>query len=305
MKKIISRLLLFFLLITGCKNENTLSDEKNVSVKTPVHITTIENTNISEKINLNAISLYQKKNTVKAISNGYVEKVFKSIGDNTSIGNPLFSIKTKEAEALSKLNIQDSLFNFKGLLTILSPSSGIISEITKQTNDYVTDGDQLALIADKSSFVFLLNVPFELNKYIIIGSNCKILLPDSTTINGTIMNKLLGIDPTSQTQSYIVKPQTTLTLPENLIAIVQINKNNRQNTQVIDKSAVLADENFENFWVMMLVNDSTAVKININKGISTDNKIEILSPHFNKSDKIINSGNYGLPDTAYIKMIKE
>ena len=305
MKIIISRLILFFLLITGCRNENPTSKERTSSVKTPVHVTTIENTNISEKINLNAISQFQKKNTVKATSNGYVEKVFKSIGDNISIGNPLFTIKTKEAEALSKLNIQDSLFNFKGLLAILSPSSGIISEISKQTNDYVTDGDQLALIADKSSFVFLLSVPFELNKYVIIGSNCKILLPDSTSIDGTIMNKLLGIDPTSQTQSYIVKPQTTLTLPENLIAIVQINKNKRQNTQVIDKTAVLADENFENFWVMMIVNDSTAVRININKGISTDNKIEILSPHFNTSDRIISSGNYGLPDTAYIKMIKE
>ena len=304
MKIIISRLILFFLLITGCRNENPTSKERTSSVKTPVHVTTIENTNISEKINLNAISQFQKKNTVKATSNGYVEKVFKSIGENISIGNPLFTIKTKEAEALSKLNIQDSLFNFKGLLTILSPSSGIISEISKQTNDYVTDGDQLALIADKSSFVFLLSVPFELNKYVIIGSNCKILLPDSTSIDGTIMNKLPGIDPTSQTQSYIVKPQTTLTLPENLIAIVQINKNKRQNTQVIDKTAVLADENFENFWVMMIVNDSTAVKININKGISTDNKIEILSPHFNTSDRIISSGNYGLPDTANIKMIK-
>ena len=305
MKIIISRLILFFLLITGCRNENSTSIERTSSVKTPVHVTTIENTNISEKINLNAISQFQKKNTVKATSNGYVEKVFKRIGDNISIGNPLFAIKTKEAEALSKLIIQDSLFNFKGLLTILSPSSGIISEISKQTNDYVTDGDQLALIADKSSFVFLLSVPFELNKYVIIGSNCKIQLPDSTTINGIIMNKLPGIDPTSQTQSYIVKPQTTLTLPENLLAIIQINKNKRQNTQVIDKSAVLADENFENFWVMMLVNDSTAVKININKGISTDNKIEILSPHFNTSDRIISSGNYGLPDTANIKMIKE
>ncbi len=305
MKIIISRLILFFLLITGCRNENPTSKERTSSVKTPVHVTTIENTNISEKINLNAISQFQKKNTVKATSNGYVEKVFKSIGENISIGNPLFTIKTKEAEALSKLNIQDSLFNFKGLLAILSPSSGIISEISKQTNDYVTDGDQLALIADKSSFVFLLSVPFELNKYVIIGSNCKILLPDSTSIDGTIMNKLPGIDPTSQTQSYIVKPQTTLTLPENLIAIVQINKNKRQNTQVIDKTAVLADENFENFWVMMIVNDSTAVRININKGISTDNKIEILSPHFNTSDRIISSGNYGLPDTANIKMIKE
>ena len=304
MKIIISRLILFSLLITGCRNENPTSKERTSSVKTPVHVTTIENTNISEKINLNAISQFQKKNTVKATSNGYVEKVFKSIGDNISIGNPLFTIKTKEAEALSKLNIQDSLFNFKGLLAILSPSSGIISEISKQTNDYVTDGDQLALIADKSSFVFLLSVPFELNKYVIIGSNCKILLPDSTSIDGTIMNKLPGIDPTSQTQSYIVKPQTTLTLPENLIAIVQINKNKRQNTQVIDKTAVLADENFENFWVMMIVNDSTAVRININKGISTDNKIEILSPHFNTSDRIISSGNYGLPDTANIKMIK-
>jgi hypothetical protein len=53
-----------------------------------------------------------------------------------------------------------------------------------------------------------------------------------------------------------------------------------------------------------LINDSTAVKVPIVKGISTDTRVEILSPKFGKDDRLLNSGNYGLPDTAFVKITK-
>jgi hypothetical protein len=65
---------------------------------------------------------------------------------------------------------------------------------------------------------------------------------------------------------------------------------------------VLTNETVDNFWVMKLINDSTAVKVPIVKGISTDTHVEILSPKFAKDDKLVNSGNYGLPDTTYVKI---
>jgi hypothetical protein len=53
---------------------------------------------------------------------------------------------------------------------------------------------------------------------------------------------------------------------------------------------------------MKLINDSTAVKVPIVRGISTNLRVEILSPKFSKKDRLVNSGNYGLPDTAYVKI---
>jgi biotin carboxyl carrier protein len=290
--------------LISCTRSSPSKTTETPEVSTPVTITSIENTSISETISFNAVSQYQRKNMVKSNINGYIEKSFVNQGDIVQAGKPLYAIKTKEGDALSKFAAKDPSLTFTGKLTIVAPVTGIVVEATKQTNDYVSDGDQLCVIAEQNSFVFLLNVPFEQNKYAIPGRNCTILLPDSTILNGSISGKLSIVDPVSQTQSYIIKPQTTSILPENLSVLVQISKSSRENTQVIDKSCVLSDETMENFWVMKLINDTTAVKVAIKTGIRAGNKIEVVSPAFTKRDQIINTGNYGLPDTAFVNIIQ-
>jgi hypothetical protein len=59
----------------------------------------------------------------------------------------------------------------------------------------------------------------------------------------------------------------------------------------------------DNFWVMKLINDSTAVKVLLKPGIVTDTQIEIISPLFSKDDRVIISGHYGLADTAMVNII--
>ncbi|MCX6238600.1 MAG: efflux RND transporter periplasmic adaptor subunit [Bacteroidia bacterium] len=290
--------------LIGCNNSSPTKTEETPGVSTPITVTAIENTSISEMISFNAVSQYQRKNMVKSTINGYIEKSFVNQGDIVQAGKPLYAIKTKEGDVLSKFAPKDTSFNFTGKLTIVAPTSGIVIEATKQTNDYVSDGEQLCVIAAQSSFVFLLNVPFEQNKYASPGRSCTILLPDSTILKGTISGKLSTVDPVSQTQSYIVKPLTSAILPENLSVLVLISKNSKENTQVIDKSCVLSDETMDNFWVMKLINDTTAVKVHIKTGITAGNKIEILSPTFTQRDRLINSGNYGLSDTAFVNIIQ-
>lgn len=295
---------ILLLLLVSCGNNSKPAAEETIKVTTPVTVTSISIGTIRKVLNLTATSSYLKKNTVKSNANGYITKISCNIGEYVKAGSILYSIKTKEAEALSEFSKTNPEFAFKGELTIKAPATGIISEVTKQANDYVADGDQLCIIAEKSSLVFLLNVPFEQNKYAAIGTNCEILLPDSTRIQGTITSKLSAIDAVSQTQSFIVKPHTNLQLPENLTAFVQISESTKAHTQVTDRNCVLTDETMENFWVMKLINDSTAVKIPVKTGIVTDSQVEIISPLFNKPDRIINTGNYGLPDTALVNIIE-
>ena len=127
-----------------------------------------------------------------------------------------------------------------------------------------------------------------------------IILPDSTTLLGTITGKLSTVDPASQTQSFIIKPITNKIYPENLSVQVQIIKRSKITTQVTDKNCVLSDETMENFWVMKLVNDSIAIKMKILPGITSGDKIEILAPTFSSEERIISKGNYGLADTAVV-----
>ena len=289
----------------GCHSVKTENDNEVTRIKTPVTITTFSNVPISETINLNATSAYLKKNIVKSNVTGYIAKVFVTVGDFVEAGKPLFTIKTKEAEALSGLNSKDSTFSFKGEIIVKASASGTVTETDRQQNDYVSDGDQLAVVADQSSFVFLLNLPFELNKYAGVGTSCTILLPDSSVLKGTVTSRLSAVEVVSQTQSYIVRPTTQGLLPENLLAVVQLNKSSKMNAQVIERTALLSDETLEHFWVMKLINDSTAIKIPVVKGLTTDGKIEIVSPVFESTDRIINSGNYGLPDTAFVTVLNQ
>jgi biotin carboxyl carrier protein len=289
----------------GCHHADVTTDV--VEVKTPVTVTTVSKAPISEHISLNATSSYLKKNIVKSNIAGFIEKNFVSLGDYVEAGKPLFIIKTKEAEALSQVSIRsrDTLFTFKGEITVRAAASGTITEVNRQTNDYVNDGDQLAVIADQSSFVFLLNIPFEFNKYASAGTPCTILLPDSSVIPGTIGTKLSIVDPASQTQPLIVKPGPHTMLPESLLVSVSLAISIKLNAQVLVKTAVLSDETMEHFWVMKLINDTTAVKVPVIKGISAGEKIEIISPVFDAADRIINSGHYGLPDTAYVTILNQ
>lgn len=299
--------LIALLALISCSNSSKPAaeeEEEATKVTTPVTLTSVTTGSISKVINLTATSMYLKKNTVKSSATGYITKISCNIGEYVKAGSLLYSIMTKEAEALSKFNKNNPEFAYSGEIKILAPTSGIISEVTKQANDYVTDGDQLCVIAEQSSLVFLLNVPFEQNKHAAIGTNCEILLPDSTRIPGTIISKLSAIDAISQTQSFVVNPRTNAQLPENLTAFVKLSESTNANTQITDKKCVLTDETMENYWVMKLINDSTAVKIPVKTGIVTDTQIEILSPVFDKLDRLVKTGNYGLPDTALVNIIQ-
>ena len=294
-------ILFLTVLLVNCKSKES-TDETATKATTPVTITSVQITSIGEEITLNAVSAFHQKNIVKATASGYIEKVYVRIGDVVTAGKVLYTLKTKEAEALGKLAVKDSTFHFKGEMIIKAPSSGIITELTKSANDYVADGEQLCVIVQQNSFVFELSVPYEQNKFVHIGQNCTLLLPDSSLVSGTITSKLASVDAVSQTQNYVIKPNTNKFLPENLVATVQITKNGKQHAQVLDKNCVLTNETVDSFWVMKLINDSTAVKVRVVKGISTDTRVEILSPKFSKDDRLVNTGNYGLPDTAFVKV---
>jgi biotin carboxyl carrier protein len=289
------------ILFTNCKSKETTGETESKAT-TPVTVTSVQITSIGEEITLNAVSVFNQKSSVKATAGGYVEKVFVKIGDVVQAGKVLYTLKTKEADALGSLAVKDSTFHFKGVMVIKAPSSGIITELTKTGNDYVADGEQLCVIAQQNSFVFELSVPFEQNKFVHVGENCNLLLPDSTLVSGTITSKLATVDAVSQTQNYVIRPNSKRYLPENLVATVQITTNGKQHAQVVDKNCVLTNETVDRFWVMKLINDSTAVKVPVVKGISTDIRVEIISPKFNKNDRLVNTGNYGLPDTAYVKV---
>jgi hypothetical protein len=207
--------------------------------------------------------------------------------------------------ALRNNTTRDSTLVFKGLINITSNTGGVINSISYQKGDFVQEGDELAVISEQNSMVFILDVPFELDKYIAGNKKCVIVLPDNRHLSGTITGKLAEMDIQSQTLRYIVKPSDQLNLPANLIGIIPLVKLTNDKAAVLPKAAVLSNETQTEFWVMKLINDSTAVKIIVTKGFENNDEVQITEPEFLPTDRIILTGNYGLPDTARIEIKKE
>lgn len=128
------------------------------------------------------------------------------------------------------------------------------------------------------------------------------MLPDGTKFWGTIQTSMPFMDSVSQTQAVTIKVNSPQQIPQNLVAKVRIVKTSKPAAPSLPLAAVLSDETHTQFWVMKLINDSTAVKVPVKKGMETNDRIEIISPEFKPAEKIIVTGNYGLPDTANIQI---
>jgi multidrug efflux pump subunit AcrA (membrane-fusion protein) len=296
------------LLLISCKHKEAVTQSEAppvAEVQTPVTVTTISTETIFDSIQLNATSSFVQVNIVKSTINGYIKSVNIKQGQYAAAGRNLFTLKTKEAESLGNtINKLDPSFHFTGVINIAASQSGYVTQLNHQVGDYVQDGEQLAVISNSNSFGFVLNIPYELRRYISVGKAADVVLPDGTILKGTITTFLPTIDSASQTQTAMVKVASATQIPENLIVKVRMIKAQKTNVTSLPKEAILTDEAQTSFWVMKMIDSVTAIKIDVVKGLETGGRVEIVSPKFSSGDKILLSGNYGLPDTAKVKIMK-
>jgi multidrug efflux pump subunit AcrA (membrane-fusion protein) len=274
-------------------------------VVTPVTVTPVETGSMADTIEMNATSTFLQKSIVKASANGYLTAVKAVVGRTAGRGDVLFVLKTKEAQSIGNtINALDSSFKFSGLITIRAAITGHVTEVDHQMGDYVQDGEQLAVINDVNSFVFVLNLPYELRPYVLGKKEVWLQLPDGQKLAGKISAVTAVVDSAAQTQQVYIKVPARQ-LPVNLVAKVAIEKTAKSNAVFLPRQTVLANETQTEFWVMKVVNDTTAVKVPVKKGLETSGQIEILSPAFTTTDQFVLTGNYGLADTATIKIVKQ
>ncbi len=312
MRHRIVHLMLIVALTAGCHAQQGKEDKKDapaeapaVAEGTPATVTSVTVGAMEETVEVNAVSAFQLKTYIKANTNGYLQTVNARLGSYVEKGQELFVLKTKESQTLGNtIRILDSTLHFTGNMHIKSPGSGYITQLNYQAGDYVQDNEQLAVITDTRSFVFLLDLPYELKPYLAANRNLKLRLPDGTVLDGYVANAMPAVDAVSQTQSYVIKVNTNKSIPENLIAKVSLVKSAKGNITSLPKAAVLTDEVQSHFWIMKMIDNVTAVKVPVQKGMENADRVEIIAPHLSPADKVLLTGNYGLPDTAKVSIVK-
>jgi multidrug efflux pump subunit AcrA (membrane-fusion protein) len=287
--------------LPACRQPAAEKESPAADPLTPVTASLVQREAIHDSLELNATSSFLQNNYVKATSTGYIREVDAKPGEYVKNDKVLFKLETKESAVIGhSISSLDTAFNFNGMTPIRATGQGYITQLNHQAGDYVQDGEQLAVISDMNSFVFLLNLPYELRPFVLNKRNVELVLPDGVRLHGIISSVMPTVDSSSQTQTVVISVNTKDPIPQNLIAKVHIPKNSIGNAQTLPRSAILTDETQSNFWVMKMIDSVTAVKTAIKKGIEWKDRVQILEPSFSPSDLILVTGNYGLPDTAKV-----
>ena len=303
MKKSLLLISIIGIFLISCKKNNEVEEAINVTV--PVTLTTIDTSGVSSYSDLNATATYLVKTIIKANATGYLTAVNVASNDFVTSGKVLFTLKTREAKVLGNtINKIDPTLNFGAAIPVYATSNGYVNSVNVQQGNYVQDGDVLATINDANSFAIVLSLPYELKKYVKIGTTLDAILPDGTVIKTSVQKFMPSVDATSQTQNVILKVIGKRDIPENLILKVRVPKATNAKAISLPKEAVLSNETETEYWIMKLINGDTAVKIPIKKGIETADKVEIIRPILTSKDRILLTGNYGVADTIKVKVIK-
>ncbi len=301
--------LLLVLAVAGCHSSTPTPPELPPTLPgTPVTLTAVEVGSLREVAELNATAAFLQKSVVKANANGYLKGGSIRLGQFVQTGQLLYTLQNKEASALGNLvESVDSSFHLKTLIDIRANQTGFITQLDRQPGDYVQDGEQLAVISEARSFAFVLDLPFEMRRYLPQNHTVDLILPDSTRLRATVAAAMPTVDPVAQTQRFVLKVPTInggRSIPENLIARVLWVKAVKPQAVSLPKAAVLTNEMQSDWWIMQLTDDTTAVKVPIRRGIEMGDRVEIIAPVLKTSDQILLSGNFGLGDTARVVVIK-
>lgn len=288
-------------ILSSC-NKSDETAPTTTEVKVMVTVTKPEHNTISEYMQFNGVTKFQKKDNIRATQTGYISGINFRPGNYIQTGSVFCEIVTKEQRALRNLSDTDSsLQKFQIPLPVESNASGIISVINVLSGDFVTEGDMIATVLEPGSLVLNLNVPYEFHNLISKGKSVEILLPDGKSIISSISNSMPTVDPVTLSQVFIIN-LADYSFPENLIVTVRIAVDQKTNILTLPVRAVQTDEEQKEFWVMKLENDSMAVRVPIFTGTQNDTLIQIISEKITSGDRIILDGAYELPDSAIVNI---
>ena len=306
---------LFLIVLGGCGGNG--SQTGNVQEKAPRTAVTIVSP-VLGKIDcetvLPAVTAYQNKASVSPSVPSFVDKALVTPGSRVTAGEEIFIMQSRESRALGT----DTRIPVKAAM------NGIVLEVRQQTGDYVADGAVLCTMAELSSLVFEINVPAEQAVAIGKKSSCVIELPDGMRLRARILSSLVQMNTESQSVKLIAKAtalfkeagigegQTSSNgkvhgvpfLPEGLNVKAIFTDNRKEDAMILPRAAVQSDEALAEHWVMKLSSDSTAVKVPVRIGNSSETSVEVASEDLSVNDRIVLTGGYGLVDGALVEIVE-
>ncbi|WP_445733644.1 efflux RND transporter periplasmic adaptor subunit [Mariniflexile sp.] len=287
----------------ACKKKAEIVSEKKALIN--VTAVAVQQNDIKEYLMFNGVTQYQKKENIRSNVTGYISRMKFKIGDDIRIGQSFASVRTKEQDALKEaVKIDSSLSKFVSPITVRSNATGVLTVLNITSNDYVAEGDILATVVQPKSLVIRVNVPYEYEDAIQIGSSCEIILQNGEVLTAKVTGTLPTIDPVAQSQVFLIALPNA-NLPENLNVQVRTIYKEDATAMTIPKTALQTNELLSEFWVMKVVNDSLALKQKVLPLLKNDSLVQVKSEGLKVNDLVITEGAYQMQDSTIVSTKKQ
>jgi len=284
----------------GCSNNQQSNSEDPVTVA-QVQVTHVRHKTLADTLTVNGRVLEGQQFQVRAPVAGYVTKLYVHPGERVQAGQKMFSITTREQAALAKNPAGTSLPETSAIV-VKAPVDGQISAISTGAGVYNAEGSSMATVNSRSNLYMEIYVPAQWGREVQPGDSAFVQWADGRVRWAKVGSRLAEADSASQSVKFMVTDISPRHLLPSERLTVQIPVNKVVDEQVLPRNAILTDESMSSWWVMKMVNDSTAVRIPVTPGITSGNWMAVPKPKFQMSDRILVQGNYGLADTARVKV---
>lgn len=290
----------FTILIGACVSKQP-AQEVAVSPKSDVKICSPTIRSVDRLVNYQGVTRFMQTNDIRSQMTGIITRINCAVADHISINQALFVIQPQEAAALQKSKFSSQILTgFSD--TVYAHLSGQIKSLNVQVGDFIQIGDVLANCIRSNSMRIIAYIPLEQIAAVEKIKHCTLILPDGSSVDGIVTGKLPAAETQNQTQAYIIEPKKNISLSENVNLSVQFTAEQLQNAVFVPESAVLGNEEQTRFWIMKLMNDSTCIKVQVEKGLKTDSLVQLIGSELTISDLVVSEGAYGLPDSARVQV---
>ncbi|MDX1766441.1 efflux RND transporter periplasmic adaptor subunit [Arenibacter sp. NBRC 103722] len=296
-------IILFSIGVSSCKNPSATANTAPVPIQ--VKATAVQKNDIKEYLTFNGVTQFQKKENIRANLTGYISWLPFEVGSTIRSGQTFAMVRTKEQDALTEaIKIDSSLAKFSAPIRIYSNATGVITILNVVKNDYVAEGDVLATVAQPRTLTVQVNIPYEYEDNIDIGTPCEIILQNEKAIFANITGILPVINPIAQSQNFLIAlPDEDL--PENLNVQVRTIYKENKNAISVPHEALQTNELLTDFWVMKVVNDTLAIKEKVVPLLRNDSLVQIQSANLQLNDMVVTEGSYQMQDSTLVSIQKQ
>src|SRR5258706_5748826 len=192
-------------------------------------------------------------------------------------------------------------------IDIAAPTDGIFSDKAKNEQEVVAEGELIATIVDPASLLFLAQVTPTSVGRVRIGQ--QVTMTFTTRPGKTYSGVIHRIQPEVNPGDQSIPVQVTFEAPNtdlegSLFGQARIAVGEHRNILVVPKPALLKNDENNTTSLMVVGTDSLAHTIEVKTGLATDSTVEVSSPLLSAGSLVITEGQYGLPDSTRVRLLR-